>query len=111
RQVDWIHLASIQAKVGQRVRRGQRGVSRSGASGYGKDWHYDPHVHVTLRARRGLPYTNTLDFEHYIGGAAAGGIDEGDEDFMAKIDDLWQRWQPGKAGVKEAGDLYLLFAE
>lgn len=30
---------------------------------------------------------------------------------MAKIDDLWQRWQPGQAGVKTAGDLYLLFAE
>lgn len=73
RQVDWIHLASIQAKLGQRVSRGQRGVALSGASGYGKDWYYDPHVHVTLRARRGLPYTNTLDFEKHIGGSAAGG--------------------------------------
>jgi hypothetical protein len=30
---------------------------------------------------------------------------------MAKIDDLWQRWQPGEAGVKTAGDLYGYFAE
>lgn len=36
---------------------------------------------------------------------------EGDENFMAKIDDLWQRWQPGQAGVKTAGDLYLTFAD
>src|SRR5690606_26148255 len=46
-------------------------------------------------------------------GTPAGSADEagnGDE-FMAKIDDLWQRWQPGQAGVKTAGDLYGYFVE
>jgi hypothetical protein len=57
------------------------------------------------------------EFTGKVGGSAPtpagnGGtpVETGDE-FMAKIDDLWQRWQPGESGVKSAGDLYLLFAE
>jgi hypothetical protein len=30
---------------------------------------------------------------------------------MAKIDDLWQQWLPGQAGVKAAGTAYLHFVE
>lgn len=72
RVVDWIHLASIQASVGDRVSRGQRGVAKSGASGFGKDRRYGPHVHVTLRARRGLPFEQTLNFENFLGTQSAG---------------------------------------
>ena len=73
RTVDWIHLASIQAWPGMRFGRGQRGLARSGASGFGNDWHYGPHVHVTLRARQGLSYRDTLDFEAYVDGGSSGG--------------------------------------
>lgn len=48
--------------------------------------------------------------DKYYGQAASGG-NEGDENFMAKIDEIWQTWMPGKAGVKTAGDAYVLFVE
>ncbi|MFF8186597.1 M23 family metallopeptidase [Microbacterium sp. NPDC016588] len=61
--IDWIHLSQIDAYPGQLITAGQRGLARSGASGFGRDWYYDPHLHVTRRARIGLPYSQTLDFE------------------------------------------------
>ncbi|MCJ1709220.1 M23 family metallopeptidase [Microbacterium sp. VKM Ac-2923] len=64
--IDWIHLAEITVKVNTRIRAGQLGIALSGASGFGKDRHYAPHLHVTRRARIGLPYRTTLDFEHAI---------------------------------------------
>ena len=30
---------------------------------------------------------------------------------MEEVKELWQRWLPGKGGVKHAGDLYLVFAD
>lgn len=66
-RVSYIHLAHIYTRVGARVRRGQRGICLSGASGYGKDWYYGPHVHVSLWARPGMAYRNTIDFERYVG--------------------------------------------
>lgn len=69
RVIDMIHLAQITANRGDRVSAGQRGVCLSGASAYGKDRYHGPHVHVTLRARPGLPFSNTLDFESYLGGS------------------------------------------
>ncbi|KTS09031.1 M23 family metallopeptidase [Microbacterium testaceum] len=68
--IDWIHLSRIAVRVGDRLTRGQLDAAWSGASGFGDDWYYDPHVHVTRRARRGLPYSQTLDFEDAIGGEA-----------------------------------------
>lgn len=67
RVIDLIHLSQVNVKSGTRVSRGQTGVCLSGASGYGSDWYYGPHVHVTLRARTGLPLHQTLDFELYVG--------------------------------------------
>ncbi|MBM3716231.1 MAG: hypothetical protein FJW64_10975 [Actinobacteria bacterium] len=70
RVVDMIHLHRIHVKAGTRVARGQTGVCQSGGSGFGKDRHYEPHVHVTLRARTGLAYSQTIDFEDFVGDEA-----------------------------------------
>lgn len=67
RRVDYIHLSRIRVKVGERVKRGQKGVCNSGASGYGNDWYYGAHVHVSLWERPGMPYRDTIDFEKYVG--------------------------------------------
>lgn len=61
--IDWIHLSAITIGANARITTGQTGIARSGASGYGKDRYYGPHVHVTRRARLGLPFRQTLDFE------------------------------------------------
>ena len=64
--IDWIHLSAITVSPNARVAAGQTGIARSGASGFGNDRYYGPHVHVTRRARLGLPYRQTLDFEDAI---------------------------------------------
>jgi murein DD-endopeptidase MepM/ murein hydrolase activator NlpD len=64
--IDFIHGYWIHGYPGQRISKGQYGIFISGASGYGQDYYYGAHVHVTLRATQGLPYSNTLDFEHYL---------------------------------------------
>lgn len=75
--VDWIHGQRIMAKVGDTFKRGEKGLALSGASGFGKDRHYGPHVHVTLRDRVGLPFSQTLDFEAFVAGTASGGGKQG----------------------------------
>jgi len=75
-----------------------------------------PHLHLTDIDNQTYAATMArLDTSRVVGQGAPAGtggsvVETGDE-FMAKIDDLWQRWQPGEAGVKTAGDLYLLFAD
>lgn len=64
--IDWIHLSKIMARFNDRIAPGQLGVALSGASGWGRDWYYGEHLHVTRRARIGLPYRTTLDFEAAI---------------------------------------------
>jgi murein DD-endopeptidase MepM/ murein hydrolase activator NlpD len=64
--IDMIHGSWIYGSVGDHVEKGQFGVFFSGASGYGSEFYYGPHLHLTLRANRGLPFSNTLDFELYI---------------------------------------------
>lgn len=73
--IDWIHLSKIMMSVGQRIGKGTKGIALSGASGFGVDWYYGPHVHVTRRARRGLPFSQTLDFQAAVesGGGGGGG--------------------------------------
>lgn len=68
--IDWLHLSRIMVGNGQRVTRGQTGVALSGGSGFGKENYYGSHVHVTLRANAGMPYSNTLNFENYVGSPA-----------------------------------------
>jgi hypothetical protein len=77
--VSFIHLRNTVAWVGMRVSRGQFGVAWSGASGHGSDWGYAEHVHVSLWARPGLPYWDTLDFMLYV--------DTGDPDPGPEPDD------------------------
>lgn len=66
RRVSYIHLAGISAYVGMRVGKGQTGVIWSGASGHGSDHGYDPHVHVSLWERPGMPFADTIDFMLYL---------------------------------------------
>lgn len=90
RRVSYIHLSHVYATVAQRVRAGQV-IAKSGASGFGKDWYYGPHVHVSLWERPGLSYADTIDFEKYLS--------SGDGEMIIFV--------KGKAGVRNGG-LYLL---
>lgn len=60
-----IHLSVVRVSVGQRVTAGQT-IGISGASGYGSDWYYGPHVHQTLWPG-GYWQAPTIDFELYVG--------------------------------------------
>lgn len=60
-----LHLASVAVRVGDRIERGDQ-VGVTGASGYGSDWYYGPHIHETLWP--GAYWANpTIDFELYVG--------------------------------------------
>lgn len=67
-RVRYLHLSKVLVKKGQRVKRGQA-VAKSGASGFGRNWGYGAHVHVTLWARQAYSFGSsaTLDFEKYVG--------------------------------------------
>lgn len=67
RRVRYLHLSSVTVGVGKRVNRGTK-VGISGASGYGDDWYYGPHVHVTLFPHHAYDFDSTLDFATYVGG-------------------------------------------
>lgn len=86
RMVDWIHLSEIWVEVGARFERGQTGLALSGASRYGENWPDDmgPHVHVTLRADRWRPFSDTLNFEDYVGGGS-GWSDQQKQDFLDSL--------------------------
>jgi hypothetical protein len=72
RTVRYLHLSTIWRGYGARVVAGE-GLGESGASGYGNDWHYGPHVHTTLW--NGPAWSGpTIDFALYAG--------EEDEDDM-----------------------------
>jgi murein DD-endopeptidase MepM/ murein hydrolase activator NlpD len=80
RRVRYLHLASVEVKIGDRVSRGQR-IAVSGASANGNDWGVGPHVHVTLWPSHGYVFNNsrsrsftgTLDFEQFADGVSADG--------------------------------------
>lgn len=60
-----LHMSEIWVSVGQRVSRGQQ-LGLSGASGFGDDWYYGPHVHQTLW--NGPSWSGpTIDFQLYVG--------------------------------------------
>ena len=65
KRIRYLHLSDIYCSVGDRVVQGQ-GIAVSGASGYGNDWHYGPHVHATLFPEQWYDWSNTLDFELYL---------------------------------------------
>lgn len=60
-----LHMAEVWAATGQRVARGDH-IGLSGASGYGSDWYYGPHVHETLWPG-GYWEDPTIDFDRYVG--------------------------------------------
>ena len=60
-----LHLADVHAWVGMNVHRGDL-LALSGASGFGSDWGYGPHVHQTLWPGPAWE-APTIDFELYVG--------------------------------------------
>lgn len=71
-----LHLSTTgSAYVGMRVTKGQAiPGAKTGASGYGNDWYYGPHVHQTLWPNQNFIYecNATLDFEKYVGDTEPG---------------------------------------
>jgi murein DD-endopeptidase MepM/ murein hydrolase activator NlpD len=67
RRFRYLHLSEIMAYIGQHVFEGQRGIVWSGASGFGSDYGYGSHVHVTLFPTHAYNFGSTLDFELYAG--------------------------------------------
>lgn len=96
RRVSYIHLSKINVNVGQRVKQVQV-VALSGASGFGQDWYYGPHVHVSLWERPGMSYANTIDFEKYVGTASSAYNGEDDEMTISYIN------IQGAAGKRRGG--------
>lgn len=66
--IRYLHLLSSAVPVGTRVQRGQV-IAYSGASGFGSEAGYGPHVHVSLWIG-GTPlqqgFTDSVDFENYV---------------------------------------------
>lgn len=58
-----LHLSAIYVSIGQRVGRGDT-IAATGASGYGSDWGYGAHVHITLWLGPAWA-TPTVDFALY----------------------------------------------
>jgi len=66
--IRYLHLQSSTVPLGARVARGQV-IAYSGASGFGTDTGYGPHVHVSLwigGTPLQLGFTNSVDFESYV---------------------------------------------
>lgn len=66
--IRYLHLQSSTVPLGARVTRGQV-IAYSGASGFGSDTGYGPHVHVSLwigGTPLQLGFTNSVDFENYV---------------------------------------------
>jgi murein DD-endopeptidase len=61
---DYLHLSSLNIAAGARVSQGQL-IARSGASGYGSDWYYGPHLHISFRYNHAHGYGNNgnVDFD------------------------------------------------
>jgi murein DD-endopeptidase MepM/ murein hydrolase activator NlpD len=64
RAVRFLHLSAIHVQPGDRVERGVI-FADSGASGFGLDWGYGAHVHVTLWEQPGLSVADSIDFATY----------------------------------------------
>lgn len=84
-----LHLSQVLVNPGQRITRGQV-IGISGASGYGSDWYYGPHVHQTLWPGDAWA-ANTIDFALYVGGITPQPTLEemGDEVFIAVVNGDW----------------------
>jgi murein DD-endopeptidase MepM/ murein hydrolase activator NlpD len=54
---DYLHLSSVAVRAGQWISQGTR-IGQSGASGYGDDWYYGPHLHISFRPNHAGGYGN-----------------------------------------------------
>lgn len=89
--VDYLHLSQLNVLAGERVLRGQI-IGYSGASGYGSEWWYGAHLHISIRPTRSYHTMNhgNYDFDAFIkaqwsnmnwaGGGAVPIVEIGDED-------------------------------
>jgi murein DD-endopeptidase MepM/ murein hydrolase activator NlpD len=85
---DYLHLSGI-VIPGGRVSQGQL-IAYSGGSGYGDDWYYGPHLHISYRPNHSTAFSDVdnRDFHSIItsgggGGSAATPTDS--EDIMIRI--------------------------
>lgn len=54
---DYLHMSSVGVSPGQWVAAGAR-LGASGGSGYGEDWYYGPHLHISFRPNHSTGYGN-----------------------------------------------------
>jgi murein DD-endopeptidase MepM/ murein hydrolase activator NlpD len=54
---DYLHLSQVGVSAGQWVAQGQT-LGHSGASGYGDDWYYGAHLHISFRYNHSHGYSN-----------------------------------------------------
>lgn len=112
-KVGYHHMTSHQdtPPVGTRV---QEGTILGHVGGLGQH-STGPHLHMQVAGEKdGSTFWLFFDRTRVVGQASPSGTPaqpEEEAEFMAKIDDLWQQWLPGQAGVKQAGGAYLLFVE
>ena len=60
---EYLHLSRVLVKPGQRVKQGKH-IAESGASGFGREFGYPPHLHVSVRHNgRMLSPIGNKDFE------------------------------------------------
>jgi murein DD-endopeptidase MepM/ murein hydrolase activator NlpD len=66
---DYLHLSKISVSAGQWVSQGQT-LGQSGASGYGSDWYYGAHLHISFRYNHSHGYSNNgnVDFDAIMRG-------------------------------------------
>jgi murein DD-endopeptidase MepM/ murein hydrolase activator NlpD len=66
---DYLHLASVGVHAGQWVGQGYQ-IGVSGASGYGDEWYYGPHLHISFRYNHATGYGNSgnVDFDAILRG-------------------------------------------
>jgi multisubunit Na+/H+ antiporter MnhC subunit len=64
---DYLHLASVGVYAGQWVAQGTA-IGASGASGYGDDWYYGAHLHISFRNNHSHGYGNNgnVDFDALV---------------------------------------------
>jgi murein DD-endopeptidase MepM/ murein hydrolase activator NlpD len=70
-RADYLHLSRIDVLQGQEVKQGQI-IGLSGASGFGKEYGYGPHLHFSFRlGGRPTMGAGNLDYEAFLGTAPA----------------------------------------
>lgn len=109
RRVRYLHLSRILVGVGTKVTRG-REIAKSGASGFGKEWGYGAHVHVTLWDRHGYAFGSsaTIDFAPQVGAdndsaPASVGAGASRQQWVADVQNAMNHWF--KAGLVVDGIL------